>query len=443
MAGTDVELGNNGTFHQSDLAANRLTYLHAGQVAGGDGFAFTVSDGSGTSEAKVFNITITGLSPPVVVTTDNVFAPSTMRLLSYTENDASMRLDVAATVSDVDSAHLNGGYLNLELAANGESSDVLELLSPQIAFGPDVAGTRTFDYLGQPIGTVSGGSNNTPLLISFTSNNATAAVATALLQNIYYRNNSENPSGLRRTVRITAKDETGGAGISVDRDMYIDVIPVDDAPIVSAPWFATVVDLAITRNVSAPDPEGTTVLYELCDGSGLPLGVTTTGFALGTVALVPATGDFTFTPSIGVASQDGVFHVNAVDANGTGLKTRIDVNIHVTGADEVSGAVGDLAPRFLSNAPMRGFDYSDLNYQAQVWAQTPASLIWRLVNVPAVATPPVIDATGNLFWAIDPLGVGIDSRCYEFGILVEDTTTHRAAFQPILLKVIATPAGNG
>jgi large repetitive protein len=437
VAGTDVELGNNGVFHQSDLIANNLTYLHDGQVAGGDGFAFTVSDGSAVSEAKVFNITITGLSPPVVTITNNVSLPSAMRLLSYTENDPPLRLDSAATVFDVDSPHLNGGYLRISFATNGSSGDVLALVSPQITFGaPDVTGTRTFDYLGVPIGTVSGGTGSTPLLISFTSNNATDDIATALLQNIYYSSSSEDPSPLRRTVRISAKDESGGAGVSADRDIFIDVVPVDDPPLASAPWFATVVDLPISRAVSAPDPEGTTVIYELCDETGVSLGVAQTGFTLGTVNLDTATGGFLFTPASGIASQDGVFHVNAIDANGTGLKTRIDVQLHVTGADE-SGS-----PRILSNAPMRGFDYNDLHYQVQTQAANPGSLTWRLINPPAVVTPPTIDSSGSLFWAIDPLG-GPDYLYYEFDILVEDTTAHRASIQPVMIKVIATPAGNG
>ncbi len=436
VLGTDVELGNNDVFHQSDLAGGLLSYLHAGQVAGGDGFAFTVSDGTATSEAKVFNITITGLSPPVVTTTDNVFVPSAMRLLSYVENDGPLRIDAAGTVNDVDSPNLNGGYLQLAFFANGESADVLELLSPNVSFGPDVAGTRTLDYLGQPVGTVSGGTSNVPLLINFTSNNATAAVASALLQSVYYRSSSENPSPLRRTLRITAKDETGGGGISGNEDMYIDVTSVDDPPLASSPWFATVVDLPISRSISAPDPEGTPVVFELCDAVGTPLGLTTTGFGLGTVTLVPATGGFTFTPASGISSQDGVFYVNAIDANGTGLKRLIAVNLHVSGSDETD------APRALTNAPMRGYDYSDLHYQVQVQAANPGSLVWRLINVPAVATPPTIDATGNVFWAIDPLG-GADYQYYEFGILVEDTTAHRAYLQPVYIKVIATPAGNG
>lgn len=435
VLGTDVELGNNDVFHQSDLVGGLLTYLHAGQVAGGDGFAFTVSDGSATSEAKVFNITITGLSPPVIAVTDNIVVPSAMRLLNYVENGLPLRIDPAATVTDVDSPNLNGGYLRLAFVVNGEASDVLELLSPQIAFGPDVAGTRTLEYLLQPIGTVSGGTNNTPLLINFTSNNATAAVASALLQNVYYRNSSENPAALQRTLRITVKDETGGGGISANEDMYIDVISVDDPPLASTPWFSTVVDLPITRSVSAPDPEGTTVVFELCDANGTPLGLTTTGFGLGTVTLVPTTGGFTFTPASGISSQDGIFYVNAIDANGAGLKTRIDVRLHVSGSDEVD------APRALTNAPMRGYDYGNLNYQVQVQATNPGSLVWRLVNVPAV-NPPTIDATGNVFWDINPLG-GPDYQYYEFGILVEDTTAHRAYLQPVYLKVIATPAGNG
>ncbi len=178
------------------------------------------------------------------------------------------------------------------------------------------------------------------------------------------------------------------------------------------------------------------MVYELCDAVGVPLGVTQTGFTLGTVDLDTVTGGFLFTPASGIASQDGVFHVNAIDANGTGLKTRIDVQLHVTGADETG------SPRILSNAPMRGFDYNDLHYQVQTQAANPGSLTWRLINPPAVTTVPTIDSTGNLFWAVDPLG-GPDYMYYEFGILVEDTTAHRASLQPVLIKVIATPAGNG
>lgn len=67
-----LRLGGNptSTFTQADITAGQVTYQHDGSETAPDSFAFTVSDGAATSAVTTFNITVTQVNDPPVVTTN-------------------------------------------------------------------------------------------------------------------------------------------------------------------------------------------------------------------------------------------------------------------------------------------------------------------------------------------------------------------------------------
>src|SRR5262249_4735446 len=71
---------------------------------------------------------------------------------------------------------------------------------------------NTVTFGGTPIGTFSGGSNGTNLVVSFNANAATPAAAQALLHAVLYSDNSSSPSTASRSVTFTVVDNGGSSG---------------------------------------------------------------------------------------------------------------------------------------------------------------------------------------------------------------------------------------
>ncbi|WP_175517136.1 beta strand repeat-containing protein [Planctomicrobium piriforme] len=149
---------------------------------------------------------------------------------TYKENAAPAILATTAIVKDQDSSNFDTGSLTVAITSNGESSDVLSILpggTGAAAISIDngnqivVAGTTV-------IGTFTGGTNGTPLVVTLNAN-ATAARTQALLRRIAFSNTSDSPSALPRTASVTLTDGDGQASQAVTKT--INVTPVNDAPV--------------------------------------------------------------------------------------------------------------------------------------------------------------------------------------------------------------------
>jgi ELWxxDGT repeat protein len=423
-----VPLGNNDTFTADDLANNRVTYAHGGVLAGADGFAFNVQDSGGaTSAAQVFNIAITGLSPPVVTLV--------VSSLTFTEGDSPLQLDANATITDSDSPNFIGGNLTVAYQTGGSfADDTLQIAD--LYGGKVTVSANIVSYLGNPVGTLSGGNDGAALVVSFTTAAATPTAATWILRSIQYVTPSLNPSAAPRVLRVTVND--GGLTCVTPQDLALTVVPVNNAPIpvASTLRLATVVDLPVAGQVVANDPDSPPPTYALSDAAGNVNAGTANGMAiLGTVTLDGATGAFTYQPAVGQSAQDDTCYVRAIDDQGAFCV--ITIIIHITGPDEA-------APRFASNAPMHAMSASPgvpvtLIYSSQLQGGPPANVRWTLINPPPGM---ILNATGNLNWSVPDIHPAVN-QYFQFGILVEDTVANRAAYQPVLIKVVVPPAGNG
>ncbi|MCB2184538.1 MAG: DUF4347 domain-containing protein, partial [Desulfobulbaceae bacterium] len=190
--------------------------------------SFTVDDndgGSSTSAAADVFITMTTINDsPVIANLDT-------DVVGFTENGGPISLDsgTALTISDVDTPQFNGGNLTVAFQANTTANDRLTIEATGNGAGEiNVSGAFVL-YEGNTIGTWSGGDDgSTPLVITFTSANATPAATTALAKAIRFENISEAPDTNARTIRFTVND--GDGATSSASDVTVNMFAVNDAP---------------------------------------------------------------------------------------------------------------------------------------------------------------------------------------------------------------------
>lgn len=168
--------------------------------------------------------------------------------VSYTEGSTQVLLDQGgnATVSDADSSNFNGGKLTVQVTAGGTSGeDELFVRNQGNGLNEIQIDGTSIKYNNLVIGTFTGGSNGTALVITLTSE-ATAATTAALVQNLAYRNsNTIQPSTTTRSVSISMDD--GAGGTSTTSVVSLSVVEVNDAPVVNI----TATNPTYTENTSA------------------------------------------------------------------------------------------------------------------------------------------------------------------------------------------------
>ena len=147
--------------------------------------------------------------------------------VTYTEDTAAIGVVVTATVSDVDSFNFDGGKLWTKISANAELSDRLSIRN---VGGVSTSSNEIF-IGGDVIGTFTGGSGSTALVITF-NNLADSADVQAVLRAIAYRDISQNPSSKTRTLSVILTD--GDGGTSVTSKKSINVKPVNDKPVLGS-----------------------------------------------------------------------------------------------------------------------------------------------------------------------------------------------------------------
>lgn len=193
----------NGT--PTDPADDILIYSPASGFVGQDVFTYVVADQQGGYASGLVSISVSaqGSTPPVVTTLAGV--------TSYLEDAAPVAVEPELTVSDADSLNLNGGRLTISFASNGTTSDRLSI-QPEM----DLDGTISLqgtDVLqnGNVIGTWAGGSTgSSPLVITFTSNFATAAAVQSLGRTIAYAHTGNIPTSANKSIQFELTDGDGG-----------------------------------------------------------------------------------------------------------------------------------------------------------------------------------------------------------------------------------------
>lgn len=192
--------------------------------------------------------------------------------VAYTENDAATLLNTGATVTDTDSPDFVGGNLTVNIQAGATADDRLAIRNQGTGVGQIGLSGGVVLFGGETIGTFTGGTGTTPLVISFNSVGATPAAVQALLSNITYSNVSEAPSTTARTVQFLVNDGDGGTSTAVTRT--VNVTAVNDAPENTVPGAQTIdEDGALVFSTA----NGNTLSISDPDAGSNPVQVTLTG----------------------------------------------------------------------------------------------------------------------------------------------------------------------
>lgn len=149
--------------------------------------------------------------------------------VEYTETKPPVAIAAQARVTEPDNANFAGGVLKVAIRRNGEDSDVLSLV-PADANLTIASGELL--WLGNTVGTISGGQDGTPLVASFNAN-ATANIVQTIVRSISFQPIAQNPSRAERAISIELIDGHGDptTGLtSVVRTVTVDIKPLNQAP---------------------------------------------------------------------------------------------------------------------------------------------------------------------------------------------------------------------
>jgi VCBS repeat-containing protein len=165
--------------------------------------SWTIDDGDPSnhlSNTATSTINVTPVNDPPVLTVAST--------LGYTENDAATAISPLATVTDPDNTTMAGA--TVQITANYVNGE--DILSATAAGSISVNFTAATGTL-----TLSG----TDSLANYQT----------VLRSVKYFNNSDNPSGLARTVSWIVND---GTDPSATQTTTVNVTPVNDAPVITA-----------------------------------------------------------------------------------------------------------------------------------------------------------------------------------------------------------------
>ena len=208
---------------RSNPADDTLTYTANGNVLDTlgvgetttDTFTYTVSDGHGSTDTATVTVTINGVNDAPVIDLNGALA-GPGATLNYSTGAAATAIAPSGTVTDVDysnSGDFNGGTLTVAFTANGSATDQLTIQNQGVGAGQIGVSGSNVTFGGTTIGTFSGGTNGSNLVVTFNAS-STPAAAQALLEHIQY-SNATSPT-VAKTLTYTLVDGDGTANGGTD-----------------------------------------------------------------------------------------------------------------------------------------------------------------------------------------------------------------------------------
>ena len=184
-----------------------------------------LTDGDGGTSATVTK------TVQIVSTNDAPVINAFDTAVTYVENGVPVVLDTNATVVDTDLLDFEDGVLTVSLIANGSADDRLEIRNQGVGANQIGVNVDEVTFGGVVIGTFSGGTSGSEPLEILLNVSANQAAVQALVRNLTFRNVSESPSTLVRTVEMQLTDGDGGSSVPVTKS--INVTAVNDAPVIT------------------------------------------------------------------------------------------------------------------------------------------------------------------------------------------------------------------
>jgi hypothetical protein len=179
-----------------------------------------------------------GAQTPVLTRPLEIFAednPPALTLpggpVNTIELGGAILLDPTATVADPDSHDFDTGTLTVSFPSGGTTSDILALENHPAPAAPGVVtfdpNTSAITVNGQVIGSFTGGTAGTALVITFNSASNPSTVQD-VVRDVSFQNTSLNPPSASRAVRFALTD--GDTGSSGNVQVSVTITPVNNAP---------------------------------------------------------------------------------------------------------------------------------------------------------------------------------------------------------------------
>lgn len=411
-------LGAGGTFTQADVLASRVAYWNT-SINGFplDAWSLTWSDGS-----------ILGAQGPAAVSVEleGAFAPNLYLTGDgdpWTDGGPPSAVAADAVIVDGDDPLVwTGGSVTVSIAAGAGAGDVLSLAHEGVGAGQiGVAGVQV-TYGGTAIGTWSGGSGGAPLVVALTGATPGSTAAQAVVRAVRFASDRD-PGSASRTVRFVVND---GILASAAQDAAVAVTPVDDPPVITTAWVATLAGVAREIRLTVDDPDSDLMVWHL-GTSPAEADLTMVDATQGVIRIAPHPGT-SGTTSFWAFVSDGVNNwIPAI------------IGLRITSSDEPR-------PHPATDAPAEAvagerlsldvvFDCTEIGGTSGLafagFGELPAGLV----------IAPAGSATVHVQWdvpAAEPAGVH-----RPFGIIATDPATHASGCWPVLLTVRPSPAGGG
>lgn len=133
--------------------------------------------------------------------------------LNYVENSGAVVIAPQSTVTDSSVTNFNGGTMTESLIANANAQDQLGIRNQGSGAGQIGVVGNNVTFGGVTIGTETGGTGSTPLVITFNAN-ATAAAVTALQDNITFKTTADSAASVSapRTFQSVVTDGLAATG---------------------------------------------------------------------------------------------------------------------------------------------------------------------------------------------------------------------------------------
>ncbi|MET6998235.1 gliding motility-associated C-terminal domain-containing protein [Chitinophaga defluvii] len=149
-------------------------------------------------------------------------------MVSYLEQAFPNILDVGgnAVVSDGDSPDFDGGNITVSFLTGYTVGDVLSVQN----IGTISVTGSTLNYNGAAIGTITGGTGNNPLVITFNSITVSPAIASQVFRAIAYSSLDDNPTRVSDTRNIRFTMDDGDGGISGPAIVTVSITATNDVP---------------------------------------------------------------------------------------------------------------------------------------------------------------------------------------------------------------------
>ncbi len=364
--------------------------------------------------------------------------------VAFTQGGGAVLIDAGgnATVSDSDSTDFAGGALTVSVTANAApGEDRLAIRNQGNGAGQIGVSGSSVSYGGTVIGTLSGGTGGSNLVVSLNAN-ANAAAVEALVRNLTYDNsNASNAIGqASRTLSVTVSDGDGATSSVANVVVAVrETVPPTATIVVSDSTLlageTTLVSITFSEAVSGLTVGDFTVangvLSNLSSGDG---GITWTATLTPSTATTDSSNLISLN-NAGVTDAAGNAGVGTTESNNYAIDTERPTAVvslssssllagqtavvTITFSEAVSGFT--LADLSVSNGALTGLNSSDggITWTALL---TPTAASTSVANVVSVNLAGVADLSGNAGTGSAPSPTySVDTARPTASIVVADT----------------------